>query len=42
MTSTVYVGGSKETVKITANLDEAIRHMRYPDHPRTMFTSRMA
>lgn len=37
LSNTIYVGKEKETVKITANLDEAIRYMRYPDRPRTMW-----
>lgn len=37
LSNTIYVGKGKETVKITANLDEAIRYMRYPDRPRTMW-----
>lgn len=37
LSNTVYVGKEKKTVKITANLDEAIRYMRYPDRPRTMW-----
>lgn len=37
LSNTIYVGKEKETVKITANLDEAIRYMRYPDRPRRMW-----
>lgn len=37
MVGTVYVGKEKKTVGITASLDDAIRHMRYPDRPRTMW-----
>lgn len=37
MLNTVYVGKEKKKVMITANLDEAIRYMRYPDRPRTMW-----
>lgn len=37
LSNTIYVGKEKETVKITANLDEAIRYMRYPDRSRTMW-----
>lgn len=37
LSNTVYVGKEKETVKITANLDEAIRYMRYQDRPRRMW-----
>lgn len=37
LSNAIYVGKEKETVKITANLDEAIRYMRHQDRPRTMW-----
>lgn len=34
---TVFVGEHKRTIPITENLDEALRHLRYPDRPRHMW-----
>ncbi|ROV97426.1 hypothetical protein VMCG_06873 [Cytospora schulzeri] len=34
---TVFVGEHKGTIPITTNLDQALRHLRYPDRPRYMW-----
>lgn len=33
----MFVGEHERTIPITENLDEALRHLRYPDRPRHMW-----